>query len=289
MGAQLGPSLPLPLDIRVDTSATRDNDTATNFLRGMGHPLSYTSAPALFDPVAAGFCPKMSSANESAALRARIANFPRPADHIARLQAMQAVLGKGAAPSIDTIKDTVGGAYYSGGSSVAAGFAEAFLMQMGAKMPVAWGRATPAQVYDFLETHIYIRGVQNRALPLVAYSHTYMVHEVMSHLQSTANGTLMLVGHDGDLDALATLFGLSWHSAPFPPNATTPGSGIRFDVASDGSISATLVYQDFQASAPDEMHTSPTAWSWTSASRVTLNDLNSWLGPRLDETCVPKL
>ena len=45
-----------------------------------------------------------------------------------------------------------------------------------------------------------------------------MTKRIIKFLEnSDESGTLILVGHDGDLDALATMFGLSWHTAPFPP------------------------------------------------------------------------
>ena len=36
-------------------------------------------------------------------------------------------------------------------------------------------------------------------------------------------GSTIIVGHDGDMDGLATLLGMTWTAAPFPNDATLPG------------------------------------------------------------------
>jgi hypothetical protein len=60
---------------------------------------------------------------------------------------MQRILGNGTAPPITTIPDTVDAeGYLNGGSSVASAFAEAFLMQLGGGLPVAWGELNATQV-----------------------------------------------------------------------------------------------------------------------------------------------
>eukprot|EP00656_Telonema_subtile_P007903 TRINITY_DN13709_c0_g1_i2.p1 TRINITY_DN13709_c0_g1~~TRINITY_DN13709_c0_g1_i2.p1 ORF type:complete len:218 (-),score=31.44 TRINITY_DN13709_c0_g1_i2:245-898(-) len=213
-----------------------------------------------------------------------MASFPPPDGHFARVQAVQAVLGAGIAPALETIADSLSDGYLIGGSNVAAGFAEAFLMQLGGKLPVGWGRLDPGAVYELLKTHIYIRGVQDRALPLAAHSHSYMAQVVLEHL-ATGRGTLMLVGHDGDLDALATLFGLGWHTNPFPPNATTPGSALRIDAAADGTLDASVLYQSFDPADPGTVHTVQAEWS--AREHEHLEQLRQWVELRLDPTCVP--
>ena len=199
-------------------------------------------------------------------------------------------MGTGVAPPLDEISDFINGAYLNGGSSVSSSFAEAFLMQLGGAMEVAWGEITREDVYDFLTTHIYTRGVTDRVLRLVSHSHTIMSKRIIKFLEnSDESGTLILVGHDGDLDALATMFGLSWHTAPFPPNATTPGSAVRFDLLVDENdmspqeVEASIYYQIFDGTAI--VHTSPARFTSSSSSVETLKTIKHDLSPRLDSTC----
>jgi len=268
-GQQLQHILPAgPVTLTVDSAAQRDLDTASALLAGLGatNTSNYQHAPALFDPESAGVCTKMPTDAIVAALKARLVEFPPPSSHHELLDSLQKTLGQGAAPALSTIKDTIGDSgYFTGGSSVASAFAEAFLMQQGGGLPVAWDRLTTAEVEEYLQLHIFYRGVQDRALPVVARSHSNMVHHILDYLkQLDHNGTWVLVGHDGDLDALATLFGLSWHTRPYPPNATTPGSALRLDVPSDGStITGSMLYNTFEQ-APEHtgLQQVPVAFTW---------------------------
>ena len=286
-GKQIGPSLPSPVVFKVDTSAQRDIDTANSLLVGMGKQLnSFVSAPALFDPP----CPHVEKTKAIAALKARFAASTPPKGHTDRLQRLQTLLGQGVAPAIDTIKDTVkDNGYFTGGSSIASEFAEAFLMQYGGSMPqTAWGEITSAtQIYDYIETHIYYRGINDRVLPLVSRSHSMMTDAITNFLSnSSVTGTLVLVGHDADLDALAELFGMSWHTTPFPKNATTPGSALRFDLDTNNNVAASVQYQDYNGSS--DVLTVPATFNWWKTSNEvlpTLEDINGWLKPRLDQTC----
>ena len=165
MGAQVNGSLPPgPVEVFVDASAKRDNDTAQWLLEGMGRhegPSCRTTSDAgLFNPVKHGTsdggkprCAGLSQSVSIAALRDRIAANPMDAAELnARLDALQAVLGKGAAPALSAIPNAVGDdGYWSGGLAVASEFTEAFLMQQGNDMEVAWGNATKDDVYEFLK------------------------------------------------------------------------------------------------------------------------------------------
>jgi hypothetical protein len=57
------------------------------------------------------------------------------------------VLGNGEAPPLVNISDSVAGGYFDGGSYVASFFVEAFLMQQGGGLPVAWGKVKPSALY----------------------------------------------------------------------------------------------------------------------------------------------
>jgi hypothetical protein len=306
MGRVISKTIPYgPVKFEVDGSCKRDNDTASALLNGMNMKKDdYVSVPELFDPISYGHCSPIDSTVAENAVRERFETFPLPDKHEERLRRMQSVLGKGVAPPLDEIPDKVAtGAYLNGGSSVTSSFAEAFLMQLGNSMEVAWGEITRDDVYDFLTTHIYARGVADRVFPLISHSHTMMSNRIVQFLEDDSLGseeranTLILVGHDGDLDALAVMFGLSWHTSPFPPNATTPGSAIRFDLLDDieNTIQTSILYQIFDNTM--DVHTSPAWFDWltndcstssicsSSTNSATLGQIKKWLAPRLDSTC----
>ena len=288
-GTQLGPTLPRPLLFDVDSNAKRDNDTAAALLRGMGLPeTDYMAAPCLFSPHGCGYCETMDSSVQTAAIETRSESFPPPAGLESLLESLQGVLGTGAAPPLEDIPDSIDpvtGAF-TGGTSAAHSVAEDFLMQLGGNLSVAWDSVEPSQVYDFLAAHIYYRGVADRTLPIAAYYHSYIATEILDFLEH-GSGTLVLVGHDTQQDALAELFGISWTTSPFPPNATTPGSALRLDMLDDGStVAASVHYQSFDGSS--EVLTAPAEFTWAGPStEASFETFQAWAVPRMSSVCVP--
>ena len=283
-GKQILSSLPTPIVFKVDTSAKRDNDTANALLQGMGSTTPYESAPELFNPVGTGNCPKLNKEIAINALKARFQQSMPPINHIQRLTQLQTILGKGVAPSIPSIADTVkDNGYFTGGSSIASEFNEAFLMQWGGQLPTAWNEIKDvSEIYDLLETHVYYRGVNDKVFPVVSRSHSMMSNVIVNHLKS-GTGTLILVGHDGDLDALGEMFGLEWETSPFPKNASTPGSALRFDASASSSIAASVHYQNFNGSM--HVDTVSAEFQWTEDDMPSLKSIENWLKPRLDPLC----
>ena len=304
-GEQLFPSLPQPLlaeNILVDAGASRDNDTAKALLRGFGYPEDFLTPDAcLFDPVSCRYCPSYPSDTMAAAVQARFESFPPPHDLEALLTSLQTrVLLPGIAPALPDIPNVVSDdGWLVGGVTAGADIAETFLMQLGSgygvspnssssEEVVGWGEITPEEVRTFLQLQVYKRGVQDRTLVLDAYSHSNMANTIMDFLDGSGNGTLILVGHDTELDALATLFGISWNTDPFPMNATTPGSALRFDVVDDSSaVAVSMHYQTLEPGTSDVL-TVPAQYTWwTSTILPSLVDIRDWLSPRLDDSCSP--
>ena len=198
---------------------------------------------------------------------------------------MQDTLGEGVAPAIGDISDSIGDdGYFTGGTSVASDVAEMFLMQLGGDLTVAWDSLNSTEVYRYLAAHIYYRGVQDRAQEVVAYDHSYMAAEIVNTLKGGfEEGTRVMVGHDGDLDALAVLFGLEWVTPPFPTNATTPGSALRFDVDENDDVKLTVYYQVFDGS--DTLLESDVDFTWTTEKSVSIGALEEFIS--LTDDCNP--
>jgi len=188
------------------------------------------------------------------------------------------------------ISDYVDGlsGYYSGGTSIASQISEYMLMKLAGNETI-WGDMTKEDVYDYLETHVYYRGVQDRALPLNLRDHSYMAQELLYTLKGSEDhltGTRVMVGHDGDLDAIASIFGLEWFTPPFPANATTPGSSVRFDVDEVNNVKVTVQYQAFDGG--EELLFADGTWTWAERREtVSLQELNEVVGGKLSEECMP--
>ena len=77
-------------NIRVDTNATRDIDTAQALLRGFGlDEALYTPDPCLFKPEDCGMCAAYPDDALQAAVAARFGQVPRPANLKRKLEALQ--------------------------------------------------------------------------------------------------------------------------------------------------------------------------------------------------------
>ena len=162
-----------------------------------------------------------------------------------------------------------------------------------------------SHIVAITQLHVYYRYVGARVLKHVARSHSPMAAQIMSFLKGDVKGgsgtmdgamegTMILVGHDTDLDALAELFGLSWSTPPFPPNATTPGSALRFDIDVETRlVEAHVVFQPLNGSSTPTIKVSPAAFTMKSSmegnpfpNRRGIADIAAWLAPRLDPACM---
>jgi hypothetical protein len=94
-----------------------------------------------------------------------------------------------------------------------------------------------------------------------------------------------MVGHDSDLDAVATVLGLEWHTPPFPANATTPGAGVRFDLFED-QVRASVFYQALDGGV--ELLQADAKWTWggEGGAAVGLEELQEWIKGRVTTECV---
>ncbi len=65
---------------------------------------------------------------------------------------------------------------------------------------------------------------------------------------SSGGGSSIFIGHDSDLDAIATFFNLEWNSGRLPVNYTAPGAALVFRVpaSDDANIVAGLYTPDFE-------------------------------------------
>ena len=105
-------------------------------------------------------------------------------------------------------------------------------------------------MYEFLDLLVYMRAVEARSLPIVQYTESNMLAHVIQELDDATNATTIFVGHDDDMDALATFYNLQWVIPPYPTNHSLPGGIVRFDLWSttenpEPYVEVTLLYTTY--------------------------------------------
>ena len=95
-----------------------------------------------------------------------------------------------------------------------------------------WENVTPGDVYNLMAWEHWSRSVQNVGNNIAAASGGVLMARILRALNvNHQNDVTFIIGHDGDLDAVATALDMSWtwpspyHSAYTP---TPPGCGIHF-------------------------------------------------------------
>ena len=223
------------LKVVFDSGSQRDATTAAEFLAGLGLPNISTGDFGLFNPAEAGYCPELTAAERAAAVQERLAAVLPLSGLRDRLASLQRALGAGVAPSLQDISDSVSATHgaWVGGTYVAGAWIEAMLLQYGAGLPIAYGRITPAQLYELLELHVYYRAVNDRPFAVEQRGGSNLLAHALADLRGGGGGASLYVGHDTNLDQFGVLCDLAWDDiAPYPANATPPGSMLRL-TASD--------------------------------------------------------
>eukprot|EP00039_Didymoeca_costata_P010505 m.141558 g.141558 ORF g.141558 m.141558 type:complete len:466 (+) comp14852_c0_seq18:145-1542(+) len=273
-GQQLIGSLPVhnnekKINIIAD-KVSRDNTTAVYLAQGLGVDRNtiVTDATIFHGP-----CPHLPLDEEVKIYEQRMRDYPRPANYDELMKSMQQnVLGLGgAAPPVYDIPNTVriyeGKPYVSGGAAVASQFSEMFLMQtLGHISPVAWDTLSlPDDIYKYLPLHYYYRHIRARVPQIVKLELSNMLFHTADTLWSqhgsqnvnTENFTNIYVGHDTDLDGLATFLNLTWQpkQGTYPVNATPPISALRFDIngtsLEDAKVTMSFLYSPI--GEPDQL------------------------------------
>jgi len=275
------------LKVVYDAAAKRDNTTALDLLTGVGLPAVHRSGePEIFSPPEA-WCPYVSPEDKMAAVNAQLASVPKPANYEARIAALQATLGKGVAPPMQDIPDVVssGAVGWLGGSFVASSWIEAMFLQLGAGLPMAYGRVNASTLYnELLELHVYYRAVSVRGLDIERRGESNLLAHMLSDLAAPDNGVSLYVGHDTNLDGISVMLDLAWpKAAPYPANTTVPGGMLRLSTEG-GVVSAAFMYTDLSKDEGDLLEVE--ALFPNGKSTIALSDLQAMAKARIDERCV---
>ena len=184
-----------------------------------------------------------------------------------------------------------------GGTYVAGAWIEAMLLQYGAGLPIAYGRITPAQLYELLELHVYYRAVNDRPFVVEQRGGSNLLAHALADLRGGGGGASLYVGHDTNLDQFGVLCDLAWDDiAPYPANATPPGSMLRL-TASDACanfplggglcervVSADFLYTTFETT-DGAMHVAPATFAG-GARTMPLRRFEEKAAAAIDARCV---
>jgi hypothetical protein len=152
---------------------------------------------------------------------------------------LQDIVGKGEAPSILDIPDKIAeiGRYVGGLNVASQGMVENFILEAGAGIPVAWGALDNHKDRRYLWDRLsllnilYNRINHNGIAP--ATRDGAVVVDVLRQVQNAKQGSLVLVGHDTNVDNAAALLNLTWSCGPYADNASPPHIGLLFERADD--------------------------------------------------------
>ena len=176
-----------PLKVIYDAGSVRDNTTAYDFMMGLGvDPSTRKGDATMFSVPASDSCPKLSGSERAEGVRAQLASVPPPANLSATLAALQALLGKGVAPPLQSIATNVSeDGFWDGGVFVAASWVEAMLLQYGTGLPMAYGRVEAAQLYELLKLNVYYRAINDRPLVVEQRGASNLLAHMLDDLAGT--------------------------------------------------------------------------------------------------------
>jgi hypothetical protein len=123
-------------------------------------------------------------------------------------------------------------------------------MAHGGGLNTTWANMSAADVYAYAPLTTYRSSIEARSLSIVQRTHSNLLWRMgqeLRRMKSSGGGTSIFVGHDSDLDAIATFFNLEWRSGRLPVNYTAPGAALIFRVpANQTTVVAGLYTPDFE-------------------------------------------
>jgi len=285
------------LNFIVDAS-TRDNTTATQLINGMNawNRVSYAVAGNIWAPYnAIPECSKHVPSQEILVknLQDNLAAVGLPDEDL--ITHLQEVLGKTSNPVTALKTSVIQGegnkvsdwnywANICGPTNVGHKFAQAFMLEYGSGLEVAWNDKNftfPDDVYYFYALSMWYQRVKLDPLVLsIKYS------DYVTKLLQALDGdeTSFFVGHDTDMHAMSLWLNMQWVGPDsYKTHHTPPGSMIMFDV-NDGIVEVSFLATDF--ASKDGTMTSTKIIFPNQSNRISLQDLHRIADPMVRHDCV---
>ena len=166
-------------------------------------------------------------------------------------------------------------------------------MSHGGGLDTTWANVSADDVYNFAPLTTYRSSIEARTLAVVQFTHSNLLwhmRQQLHHMRSIGGGSSIFVGHDSDLDAIATFLNLEWKSGRLPVNYTAPGAALIFRIPAnqsgdDADVVAGIFTPDFEKKN-GEMTISEATFMETSTNRLPLQRFDDMLTSLLLMPCV---
>jgi 4-phytase / acid phosphatase len=147
----------------------------------------------------------------------------------------------------------------AGPIDVTSGTAEIFLLQYGEGMPLArvgWGRATPQRLAQVSRLHALLFDIFDRSSVMARRTAAAMAPHVSALLAADGGPPVsILVGHDNNIAALASLIGAHFQVPGYGLDDPPLGGALGFMVLRAPGSDAKLVRVFYQAQSLDQLRT----------------------------------
>jgi 4-phytase/acid phosphatase len=136
------------------------------------------------------------------------------------------------------------GAKWTGPLAVGAGMVENLVLEYSEGMPqIGWGRVTRNQLAHLYVLHALHFNLTEGTPAVARHGSGHLAARITASLRQAASGRpvpdafgnartrlAVVVGHDGNIISLATLFGLSWTVDGLPLSPSLPGGALVFEL-----------------------------------------------------------
>jgi len=294
-------NLPLPMHVIAD-DCERDDVTGHALLEGLGMTagidgttfktagINGTFNPYEYNKTAAACL--VSNADIKAAIQAQLETYPMPSNFAPLFAKIFNVSGKGVAgdwttSGCEVTDDAISDHWWApivGGCNVANEFTERFMMEWGNDMKVGWGHLEPSEIKELLVVHGWYLTVALNAFKLQKVKASSIAWAILDALEAGEQGTTAFVGHDTQQGGLNGALGISWDPSPWPINATTPGSALRFDKDGDSdTVSVSYVFNNDLSGV--DMQSVPVTFPGFKAGTITMKGLRDLVQKNIVEAC----
>jgi len=300
LGGSLRAVLPRPVSAVADESP-RCVETMKSIAAGLDIPARSLGVDApVFDPVRAKICRGLSDDEKGSSIEEQIAVANTTGTYLngawakreALLAELQDLVGVGEAPPIAQIPDRVAKGYYMGGMYVASqAMVATFLLEAGAGLPSAWGLLDGPRREElwskWMSLDLLFNRINHGGSRVATRLGGPTLWRILELVGDESAGSVVMVGHDTNLDAIAKLAGLEWQCGPFTPNGTPPVGGLVFTRHGDGiSIEALCTPFDGDGVGKVVLGRVDMGTQRVSEEPVALSSLRSRARDRIDFDCV---
>lgn len=297
LGRSLQRVLPSPVSVTADDSP-RCVDTAQHLAAELNSAASVDQE--LFFPDKANICPPLNTSELAASVEEQLALAQTPGSYLngvwelkqSLLAELQALVGKGAAPSMEDLPDHISEGYFVGGLFAASeAIIERFILEAGDDLPVAWGKLDGLRREELWRKwqplHVLYGRLNHGGTILATRNGGQSLWHILQLLESGSGGSTVLVGHDTNLDSIAKLADLQWQCGPFAPNGTPPVTGLLFS-REGGDVRIQAVCTPYEGELVGSVLFGPVSVGAVPVSELpmSLTALKSAVEKRLDFDCI---